>query len=204
MRNNSYLFLLVLIAITLMTSGCETNNKNEHNHEYIDGICSCGDKLEQTYKVSFVDYDGKVLKQQEVKKNESASSPTDPVRDGYTFIGWSSEFKNITSDLVVVAMYELINDVNISVSPAYDFIFEGNVLIEYTGFQNIVSIPSYYECDGQKIKVKEIGESAFYDILSLVEVHIPNTVEIIGKQSFMRCENLKNVIMGDNVIEIQS
>ena len=104
-------------------------NYNPHTHEYIEGICSCGEKdpnynpphehvfidgkcscgetedIEITYTITFKDYDETILKIVEVKKGESVILPADPVRDGYIFIRWSHDLENITSDLVVTAVY---------------------------------------------------------------------------------------------------
>ena len=58
-----------------------------------------------TYTVIFVDWDGAVLKTQQVEEGASATAPTDPTRDGYRFTGWDNSFNNITSDLTVTAQY---------------------------------------------------------------------------------------------------
>ena len=60
-----------------------------------------------TYTVKFVDYDGSVIDTQIVEEGENAVAPADPIREGYTFVGWDTDFTNVTSDLVVTAMYEL-------------------------------------------------------------------------------------------------
>ena len=58
------------------------------------------------YTVKFVDKDGNILKTIEVAKGASATAPTAPSVDGYTFKGWDQEFNNVTSDLEVKAIYE--------------------------------------------------------------------------------------------------
>ena len=60
-----------------------------------------------TYTVTFKDWDGTVLKTQEVQHGGDAEAPADPTRTGYTFTGWDKEFTNITADLVVTAQYEI-------------------------------------------------------------------------------------------------
>ncbi|MBO6062242.1 MAG: InlB B-repeat-containing protein, partial [Clostridia bacterium] len=59
-----------------------------------------------TYTVTFVDWDGTVLKTETVNYGGSASAPADPSREGYTFIGWDTDFANVTGDLTVTALYE--------------------------------------------------------------------------------------------------
>lgn len=42
----------------------------------------------QTFTVTFVDYDGWIYKTETVKWGENATAPANPIRNGYTFIGW--------------------------------------------------------------------------------------------------------------------
>ena len=65
-----------------------------------------------TYTVTFKDWDGTVLKTQEVQHGGDAEAPADPTRVGYTFTGWDEAFTNITADLVVTAQYEMLGDVD--------------------------------------------------------------------------------------------
>lgn len=61
----------------------------------------------RTYRVSFVDYNGNVLKTENVMTGTSATAPSDPSREGYDFVGWDTEFNSITSDLRVAARYQI-------------------------------------------------------------------------------------------------
>ena len=65
-----------------------------------------------TYTVTFKDWDGTVLKTQEVQHGGDAEAPADPTRVGYTFTGWDKAFTNIMADLVVTAQYEMLGDVD--------------------------------------------------------------------------------------------
>ena len=61
----------------------------------------------RSYTVTFIDYDGSVLKTQKVFYESSATAPSDPSRTGYTFVGWDKDFSNIKSNLTVTAQYEI-------------------------------------------------------------------------------------------------
>ena len=58
------------------------------------------------YTVTFIDYNGTELKQEQVLEGTSATAPNDPIRDGYNFVGWNKSFDNITEDITVTAVYE--------------------------------------------------------------------------------------------------
>ena len=73
----------------------------------IDAGCVRADSGVTTYTVIFRDYDGTVLKTETVEEGKAATAPANPSREGYRFTGWDKTFSNITSNLVVTAMYEL-------------------------------------------------------------------------------------------------
>ncbi|MCT8124579.1 InlB B-repeat-containing protein [Alishewanella sp. BS5-314] len=59
-----------------------------------------------SYTVSFVDWDGTVLKTETVTQNGAATAPANPSRIGYTFTGWDpASFSNITANTTVTAQY---------------------------------------------------------------------------------------------------
>ena len=106
-----YIFIFALI-FTLFS--CNNNcKKQSHTHQYVDGICSCGEKQEQKFLVTFKNYDGTVLKTEEVVKGQNATAPEVPLREGYLFEKWDVEFTNVTADLVVTAVFvEDIPEIN--------------------------------------------------------------------------------------------
>ncbi len=59
------------------------------------------------YTVKFVDWNGNELKAEKVEYGQSATAPVNPVRDGYTFIGWDGFFNEVTADITVKAQYEI-------------------------------------------------------------------------------------------------
>ena len=78
------------------------NNKDKSN------ITLYANWVENTYTVTFVDYDDEVIKTQKVKYGQSAEAPKDPVREGYTFKRWDKEFDNIIEDTTIKAVYKSV------------------------------------------------------------------------------------------------
>jgi len=58
-----------------------------------------------SYPVTFVDWNGTVLDTQSVDHGDDAVAPPDPIREGYTFAGWDTDFTNVTGPLTVTALY---------------------------------------------------------------------------------------------------
>lgn len=58
------------------------------------------------YFVTFVDWDGNVLSEQEVERGFNAEAPKNPVHEGYFFLGWDKDFSVITEDMTITAMYD--------------------------------------------------------------------------------------------------
>ena len=63
------------------------------------------------YYVRFVDWDGTELSVQDIDEGQAAIAPADPVRPGYTFIGWDQPFDHIIGNLTVTAQYIINYDV---------------------------------------------------------------------------------------------
>ena len=62
------------------------------------------------YAVTFIGFDGTILRTEQVEHGSAATAPKAPEVEGYTFIGWDKEFDHVTSDLTVTALYEAIPD----------------------------------------------------------------------------------------------
>ena len=59
------------------------------------------------WDVEFVDWDGTILATMKVPTGEAATAPADPVREGYTFIGWDKDFSSVTEDMTITALYQI-------------------------------------------------------------------------------------------------
>lgn len=100
------------------------------------------------YTVTFLDWDGTELHVEQVEEGHDAVGPaTNPTREGYTFIGWSKPITNITSNLIVIAQYEIVSAVSDieAESKHPKKVIEGNQLII------ILPDGSKYSATGQKL-----------------------------------------------------
>ena len=59
------------------------------------------------FTVRFIDFDGTILSEQSITKGLPATPPTNPTREGYTFIGWDKEFTSITENVDINAVYQI-------------------------------------------------------------------------------------------------
>lgn len=66
------------------------------------------------YVVSFYDWDGNLIRAQQVEEGEDAIEPPNPTREGYTFSGWlpADGWKNVTKDIDLYAQYTAGDDNN--------------------------------------------------------------------------------------------
>ena len=58
--------------------------------------------------VKFVDEDGTVLKERQINKGATAAAPTMKDKEGFEFIGWDKDLKNVQEDTVFTAQYNII------------------------------------------------------------------------------------------------
>ena len=61
----------------------------------------------QKFTVKFLDEDGTLLHETQTEWGKNAVNPKNPTKLGYKFTGWDKDYKNVKSDLVLTAQYEL-------------------------------------------------------------------------------------------------
>lgn len=77
------------------------------NGETVEQALQTHGIAEAEHTVTFVDYDGTVLKTEKVAHGGAAIPPADPTRLGYTFNSWEGDYSNIiTSNVVIKATYD--------------------------------------------------------------------------------------------------
>lgn len=59
-----------------------------------------------TYKVTFVDNDNTIIKEETVDYNCDATTPTIPFKPGYAFVNWDKAYTNIKEDTIIKAIYQ--------------------------------------------------------------------------------------------------
>lgn len=132
----------------------------------------------------------------DVEFGKDFSLPT-PYRDGYEFEGW--KYGNLT---LVEGEYMYTEDITLKASwiALYKFDKETGTLNGYEAGSSIkqdsiLNIPS--SIDG--VKVKTIGEYAFYQNSFINELTIPSGVEVIEESAFDQCINLSKVTFADGI-----
>ena len=60
------------------------------------------------YPITFLNYNGVLLSEQTVAYNTAAVEPELPTREGYYFIGWTSNIEHVTDRTYAIALYEKI------------------------------------------------------------------------------------------------
>ena len=89
-----------------VTSSCTAKAIACKSCRYSSSVSSASVTV-NTYTVTFVDWNGTVLKTQTVYYSGSATPPSNPSRTGYTFTGWSGTYTNVTANQTVTATYTI-------------------------------------------------------------------------------------------------
>ncbi len=120
-------------------------------------------QYEKLYVITFVDYDGTVLKIEEVRNGGSATAPSNPTRDGYDFIGWSVDFSNVASDITTIAQYTSLNILKIKDGGAWH-----NILRVYKKINN-----TWIEQINQNLV------NLFSENIKYIKLDLPNCIAIL-------------------------
>ncbi|MDE6380784.1 MAG: Ig-like domain-containing protein [Muribaculaceae bacterium] len=69
----------------------------------------------------------------------------------------------------------------------------------YNDLGSVLEIPESVSYDGEEYTVTEVGESVFFNRNVLNEVVIPNSVKVIGRESFAHCYQLHRLVLGSSL-----
>jgi len=159
---------------------------NEIGHNSFDeNVEVIGKEYEVTFKT-----EGEIIEIQKVSHGGKGTAPSEPSKDNKPFLGWDSDFENVTSDLIVVA--------NFSTNIKYfEFDSDTGTITGYDEEGGIdVFIPS--EIDG--VEVEKIGDWAFRNS-NLEQIEIPDSVTEIGNWAFAN-NNIESIEIPNSVTEI--
>lgn len=94
---------------TSVTTTAKGNNKNASGTVTFSNLVYTVtyELPKATYTVTFVDWNGTVLKTQTVEEGSSATAPSNPTRNGYRFTGWLGSYTNVQSNVTVTAQYSI-------------------------------------------------------------------------------------------------
>lgn len=62
--------------------------------------------LVDIFHVTFLSWDGTLLKAEYVESGKSANAPDAPEREEYIFQGWDKDYSNVTEDMIITAQYQ--------------------------------------------------------------------------------------------------
>ena len=155
-------------------------------------------KYRLTYKV-----DGDVYITYDVDYGEDITPESAPMKDGYTFSGWSYIPSIMPAeDVTIIGSFikkeENDDDVSYEVQGSYAVVVKG---LNATGE---LIIKATVEIDGKTYDVVSIAEGAFQGCTGLTSVQIPNSITSIGKNAFEGCSGLRLVRIGKGIKEIGS
>ena len=107
-------------------------------------------EVKNQYTYRFEDFDGTLLYEETVDYGTMPTEPNEPVREGFTFIGWDKEIEKVVDDVVYTAMYEEIVEftlegktISILGDSISTFYAEGSEMNSYYGGENQFYYPRY-------------------------------------------------------------
>ena len=108
MRNYKKILVILLVLVSLFMVACDLN----HQHEYIDGVCSCGAE-EERFVVTFDTKGGTLIDSVKVVPGKTIKKPANPQKEGCSFVAWmyqgiewNFEEDVVTSDIILEACYQ--------------------------------------------------------------------------------------------------
>ncbi len=158
------------------------------------------------YTVTFVNYDGTVLKEEVVESGKSATAPELEKRDGYKFKGWDKLFNDVKEDITVKAQYEEIDRAKIKGSVTVEkgkdpdlsdvtleiFDEDGEKIDEIPVTEDMISGFDPEKIGTQVVTVTYVGEDG-YEYTDTLKIRVVRPTETLGvKDEFVetKAENM--------------
>jgi uncharacterized repeat protein (TIGR02543 family) len=96
---------LLLSTATDITDAPATPGRDDYTGKGLVNAAAAVGQAVLMHTVTFKNYNGTVLKMEVVDDGMNATAPAEPVRTGYEFAGWDTEFTNVTENLTVTATF---------------------------------------------------------------------------------------------------
>lgn len=161
------------------------------------------------YTVTFDSMGGSAVESRQVLAGNPVRRPDPPVRDGYFLNGWYTDEQTseesewnfdtdrVNGNMTLYAGWTLEEEIEPSENLVYALNEQENgyTVIDFTGEETQVVIPSEY--DGLPVTAiqGEYGTGAFART-NIISVTIPDSIEVIGQNSFNNCDELTSVQIG--------
>ena len=128
----------------------------------------------EEFTVIFKDYDGTVLKTEEVESGKAAMAPEEPCREGYKFTGWNQPFSNVISEMEIVAQYQKITFPTLAVEnvTATDGVTNVEVVVQAYNNPGIVGMTLGVEYDENVLTLTNVISQ---EVLSGLSFQKPKT-----------------------------
>jgi len=97
------------------------------------------------YSIVFNDYDDSLIEEKKLNYGEKITSPENPIRKGYTFLGWDTEYSKVEKDLIIKAQYG-VDQYKI------DYELDGGIL------KNIINI---YDIESETILIQQPEKTGY-------------------------------------------
>ena len=149
------------------------------------------------YKLTYM-VDGEEYKSFEIEYGASITPEDEPIKEGYTFSGWS----NIPTTMPVhdVTVTGTFTQVVFNIDGVtYEITDNGEVTITGGDEKGEVTIESSVEINGQTYQVTGIADNAFKNNHDITSVTIPEGITTIGDNAFDGCTGLIVINIGKDV-----
>ncbi len=193
---------LMLALVTVFTA-CTSNGDTDGEQD-----APTGEGANAYYTVEFNSNGGSEVQSARVLAGNPVRRPTPPVRAGYFLNGWYTDAQTsaenewdferdrVNSDLTLYAGWTANESVQPTDSLTYQINDAGTgYIVTGAGEETVLVIPAEHE----GLPVTEIqghhGTGAFASS-AITSVVIPDSVEVIGQNSFYGCNSLTQVIIG--------
>ncbi len=190
---------LFFVLLFLLTS-CNSNHFNELPN---DNDQQEEEREEEKITITLKN-DEKVIESIFILPNQTIELPI-LEKEGYSFIGWYLDINNEDSRLSFKVSFS--EDTTIyckweqyTKGLIFELIEEEYFVIGYEGTSKEISIPKYY----QGYLVTHIGKQAFLRNENITVVHLPDSIISIEEEAFKDCYNLKTINFPNSIISIKT